>query len=82
MPTPKKYVHSLKEVTAALDAKIAALEEVKKQVEARVSSGFELKTNTAALTQINTSLAHARDARAAMYESCCNQGCNIDWQDI
>lgn len=82
MPTPKKHVHSLTDVTAALNAKIDSLEDLRKLVQARVADGFELAANLPALNQINTSLAHARDAKAALNESCCNQGCNIDWQDL
>ncbi len=77
-----RYNHSLSEVTAALDAKIAALEDFRNQVEAKLKSGVGVQSNAQALKRISASLAHAKDARYSMNNSCCNQNCEFDWQDV
>jgi hypothetical protein len=65
-----------------LDAKIAALEEFRSQVDAKLKSGVGVQANAEALRKVSASLAHAKDARYAMNNSCCNQNCEIDWQDV
>lgn len=77
-----RYTHSLTDVCNLLDQRIAALRELKSQVEARIKSNVGVQENAEALRQISASLAHARDARAAAEESCCTQNCQIDWQDV
>jgi hypothetical protein len=76
-----RYTHSLTDVAALLDQRIAALRELKTEVQDRISKNIGLQVNAEALRQISASLAHARDARAAIEESCCGMGCNIDFQD-
>ena len=65
-----------------LDQRIAALRDLKAEVEGKIKSNVGVQVNAEALRQISASLAHARDARAAMNESCCGMGCNIDYQDV
>lgn len=77
-----RYTHSLTDVCALLDQRIAGLRELKTQVEVRIKSNVRVQENSEALRQISASLAHARDARAAAEESCCTQNCQIDWQDV
>jgi chromatin segregation and condensation protein Rec8/ScpA/Scc1 (kleisin family) len=74
-----RYNHELGDVAALLDAKIAALREVKTEVTGRIKAGINPIENSEALRQISASLAHARDARAAVDESCCGQSCPIDY---
>lgn len=74
-----RYTHELGEVAAMLDTKIAALRELKAEVTGRIKSGINPIDNSEALRQISASLAHARDARAAIEESCCGQVCPIDY---
>ena len=76
MPT---YNHELGDVLATLDARIAALRDLKTQVEGRIKSNIEPIKNSEALRQISASLAHARDARSAMDDSCCGASCPIDY---
>ena len=77
-----RYTHSLTEVCGMLDQRIAALRDLKAEVEGKIKSNVGVQVNAEALRQISASLAHARDARAAMNESCCGMGCNIDYQDV
>jgi hypothetical protein len=72
----------MKELCDQLDAKIAALEEVRRTVMARLEeggTGERVKLNATALAQIQDSLAHTRDARAAAESSCCSYTCNINY---
>ena len=76
MPT---YQHNLTEIYSALDSKIKDLEARKIEVEGRLKAGIEISRNTDALKQMIASLAHAKDAQRAMFDSCCGQSCNIDY---
>lgn len=76
MPT---YQHNLTEIYLALDTKIKDLEARKVEVEGRLKSGIEISRNTDALKQMIASLAHAKDAQRALYDSCCGQNCDIEY---
>ena len=77
-----RYTHSLKDICQQLDDRIAALRSLKSEVESRIKRNVGAQANAEALRQISASLAHARDARHALEESCCTQNCDIDWQDV
>ena len=74
-----RYTHELGDVAALLDAKIAALRDLKTEVTGRIKAGINPIDNSEALRQVSASLAHARDARAAVEESCCGMVCPIDY---
>ena len=79
MPT---YQHSLADVIAALNAKIAALEEAKNAVTQRINAGKSVAQNTAVLEEILASLQSAENAKALMEDSCCtSQNCNFAYFD-
>lgn len=78
----KRYTHSLKDVCGLLDQRIAQLRELKGEVEGKIKSNVGVQKNSEALRQISASLAHARDARASLSESCCGMGCEIDIQEV
>ena len=73
------YSHELGDVAALLDDRIARLRSLKTQVTEALKSGRQVQVNAEALRQISASLAHARDARAAIEESCCGQVCPISY---
>jgi len=74
-----RYNHELGEVLAMLDAKITALRNLKGEVEGRIKENTNVIQNSEALRQISCSLAHAKDARRAMDDSCCGASCPIDY---
>ena len=74
-----KFTHSMTDLCAALDDKIAALVDAQNAVEARLKQGISPEKNTEALKQITKSLSHVRDARYAAESSCCGYNCNVDW---
>ena len=83
-----RFVHELRDVSALLDAKIAALRKVKAEVEEKIKADSEPDSkadkkhavaNSEALRQISASLAHCLNAKHAMNESCCGQVCPIDY---
>lgn len=71
----------MKEINRELDRKIKQLEKLQGLVESKVRKGISLEKNTAALKQVVKSLSHAKDARAAGEESCCNHSCNINYDE-
>ncbi len=74
-----KYSHEMGDVAALLDKKIAALREVKNDVEGRIKSNVKPIENSEALRQISASLAHALQARRAVEDSCCGMICPINY---
>jgi hypothetical protein len=76
------YQHSLSEVIAALNAKIAALDEAKNAVTERINAGRSVSQNTKVLEDILASLQSAENAKALMEDSCCtSQNCNFAYYD-
>jgi hypothetical protein len=73
------YEHNLNNIYQELDIKIKNLEAKKIEVEGHLKAGIEISRNTDALKQMIASLAHAKDAQRALYDSCCGQSCNIDY---
>lgn len=81
MVNSKNFTHSMTDLCAALDAKIAALEQAQETVAARLKEGISPQKNTVALQQLTNSLAHVREARYASESSCCGYTCNIDYDE-
>ena len=76
------YQHSLGDVIAALNAKIAALQSARGAVQERISNGKSVEQNNAVLQKINESLDSAESAKTLMNDSCCfSQNCNFDFYD-
>ena len=78
MPT---FVHDVKPLLAELNSKISALESKQTQIRSALERSVAIPTNTAALLQVTKSLTAAQLAKEALIEGCCDQGCNIDYQE-
>ena len=76
MPT---FVHDLKSMVAELNSKIAALEARQGEIRSALTREVSVDANSAALQQITQSLIAAQLAKRALQESCCDQGCNIEY---
>lgn len=76
MPT---FVHNLESMVAELDVKIAQLEAKRDEIDGRIKGNIGVQLNASALARISLSLAHAKDARRALQDSCCNQNCDIEY---
>ena len=74
-----RFTHSMGDVAALLDQKIAALRGLKSEVEGKIRGNVKPIENAEALRQISSSLAHALTARRALDDSCCGQICPIDY---
>jgi hypothetical protein len=76
-----RITHSMTELCAALDEKIAYLADKQATVKGKLKSNIGVEMNTDALQQITKSLEHAREARYAAEQSCCGYTCDVDYQE-
>lgn len=77
----EKFTHSMKDLCAELDQRIAKLEQFRDKLQAKVNGKVAVEKNQDALDKVAASLVYAVEARSAMARSCCDQSCHFELQD-
>ena len=77
----EKFTHSMKDLCAELDQRIAKLEQFRDRVQSKVNKGIAVAHNNEALSKVTNSLTYATQARQAMESSCCDYSCEYELQD-
>ena len=77
----EKFVHSMKDLCAELDKRIAKLEQFSDRLQGKINSGINVPKNSDSLKRVTNSLYFAKDARRAMEGSCCDFSCEYDLYD-
>lgn len=77
----EKFVHSMKDLCAELDKRIAKLEQFSDRLQGKVLRGINVSKNSESLKRVTNSLYFAKDARRAMEGSCCDFSCEYHLYD-
>ncbi|MEO7157369.1 MAG: hypothetical protein ABI039_07405 [Vicinamibacterales bacterium] len=81
MVPSEKFTHSMKDLCAELDKRIAKLEYFRDRLQGKISGHANGSKNSEALARVSNSLTHAKEARRSMESSCCDYSCSFELHD-
>jgi hypothetical protein len=77
----ERFVHTMKDLCKELDQRIEKLDGFRDVLLKKIGDNVAVKKNTKELTRVIVCLAHAKVARKAMEDSCCDYGCVFEPHD-